>query len=367
MAAMKILSLVGTVAAASAASSSTAGSSSSSRLPMTARSLQDADGSSYAFLDDLTGYQLKYSNCLRVKIPQDNDDDAVDGNVNFYNGRYHAQYEVFATFHVCGDGNYGDGNQCYDCDYSVEYATDMGQFLETSLDHWENYCGACQNACGGRKLEEEEQEEEMDCNTCSNECMNYYQGGDAEDGANDESAYIECQEGIVDDDGIQVYYGPQCSDDGEIVIGTFYDDECTIKTKHDYPEFDYYKFGTVSAGCVDCSSNAGGETCEGLYGDSFHCFNGKDQQGNEDDMKVCSAVKKATTTMDYSSVKKRSSGADTFIKVFLTLSGIGLFMGLFFLSYTYYIRHKGDKSQPMLSSDDVDAPVSEAPPGAHLT
>jgi len=356
---MKLLSLVGAATVASVTSSSNVASS--SRLPVSARSLQDANGNSYAYLDDLSGYQLKYSNCIRAKIPNEGDDDDVDGNVNFYNGRYHAQYEIFATFHVCGDGNYDNGNQCYDCDYNVEYATDMNQYLETSLEHWANYCEECQNACGGRKLEDANEAAQLDCGTCSNECMNYYQGGD--DG-NDESAYIDCEEGDVDEDGLQLYYGPQCSDNGAIVIGTFYDDECTIKTKHDYPEFDFYKFGTVTQGCMDCSTEQGQETCGDLYEESFHCMNGKDQQGQDDDMKVCSAVKKALTSIDYSGTKKRKHGKDAFVKVFVSLLCVGLFGGFFFLTYTYYIRHRGDKNQPILSSEDVDAPAME---GATLT
>jgi len=67
------------------------------------RILQNNDG--YTQLDDLTGYSLSYSNCVRVKIPQESDDDAVEGNVNFYNGSYRAQYQIFATFHLCGTGN----------------------------------------------------------------------------------------------------------------------------------------------------------------------------------------------------------------------------------------------------------------------
>ncbi|KAL7536636.1 hypothetical protein ACHAXR_010641 [Thalassiosira sp. AJA248-18] len=345
MTAMKVLTLVGAATAVSAASSS------SSRIfgaTSTPRSLQDDSGNSYTYLDDLTGYSLKYSNCLRVKIPQDNDDDEVDGNVNFYNGRYHAQYQIYAMFHVCGDGS-GGGDQCYDsCDYGVEYATDMVQYLETSLNHWDNYCNACQEACGGGRKLEDNQAAQMDCSTCSSSCANYYK-----DNGNDESAYMECAAGAEDEDGLQLYYGPQCSDDGNIIIGVFYDDECTIKTKHDSPNFDYYKFGTVGAGCVDCSSEAGEETCGDLYGDAFHCLNGRDQQGQDDEMSVCKAVSKHLANIDYSGVKKRHHGADTFVKVLVVLLSLSFVGGIFFLTYTYYVRHRGEKSQPMLSSEDV--------------
>mmetsp|Transcript_7937 Transcript_7937/g.14309 ORF Transcript_7937/g.14309 Transcript_7937/m.14309 type:complete len:373 (-) Transcript_7937:193-1311(-) len=371
--AMKLLSLA--VGAATAVISSATASSgntiaaarplSSSSLGVTPRTLQNAaTSSSYAYLDSLSGYSLQYSNCLRVKIPQDSDDDDVDGNVNFYNGAYRAQYSVMAIFQVCGDGNYGSGNQCYDCDYGVEYAMEVNEFLETTLDHWENYCTACQNACGGRR-KLEEAADEMDCSTCSNSCMNYYQGGD---NGNDETNYMECQAGYEGDDGMQLYYGPQCSDDGQIVIGVFYDDECTIRTKVDTPiEFDYYKFGTATSGCVDCSNgDYGEETCGDMYQDAYHCVNGKDMQG-QDDMSACSAVKKAFTVIDYGGVKKRHSGADGFIKIFFGMLLISFVGGFFFLTFTYYVRHRGEKSQPMLSSDDVHESEGEAAHGGTLT
>lgn len=322
------------------------------------RALQDGDGNSYAYLDDLTGYSLRYSNCLRVKIPQEGDDDQVEGNVNFYNGRYHAQYQIYATFHVC---SYGNGDQCGSCDYGVEYASDVNTFLETSLDHWEGYCEACDNACR-RRLEDADAGNDVDCNSCSSACKSYSKA--ANNGGDDESNYVDCQ-AAYEEDGLQLYYGPQCSESGDIVVGVFYDDECTIKTKHDTPNFDYYKFGTVTSGCVDCSSERGEEACGDLYGESFHCLNGKDQRGRDNDMNVCPAVKKATTSVDYSGVKKRRHAADAFLRVFFAVLLASLVGGFFFLTYTYYIRHRGDKSQPMLSSEDVHVP--EVPPGATLT
>lgn len=368
MAAINLVSVVcaATAVAAFAVSSPTRTSYSTTSRPVSHRSLQDGNGNSYAYLDDLTAYQLQYSNCVRVKVPQEYDDDAAEGNVNFYNGRYHAQYQIFATFHVCGDGNYGNGNQCYDCDYGVEYTSEVGNYLETTLEFYEEYCEECREACGGRRLEDEAAK--VDCNSCSNVCMTFYQGQN-DDAAVDESTYVECSEGYVDEDGIQLYYGPQCSDDGRLIIGTFYDEECTIKTKHDYPDFGYYKFAAVQGGCLDCSTEQGGGACDGLYGDAYHCLNGSDEKGEDDMMSICSTVKKAMTTIDYSGVKKRGRGADMFIKVFFCLLGVGLVGGFFFLTYTYYIRHRGEKAAPMLTSEDVhqEEEDPQTPPGMALT
>ncbi|EED93494.1 predicted protein [Thalassiosira pseudonana CCMP1335] len=315
MAAMKLLSLFGTAALVSATSST----STSSSLPITSRTLEDESGSSYAYLDDVSNYSIQYSKCVRVKIPNENEDDAVEGNTNFYNGRYHAQYMRYATFHLCSN----DGDKC-SCDYSVEYATEMEQYLGATMGYLDEYC-----ANGG-------------------DCNNYNKGGGNDA---DESQYLNCAAAYEDGDGVQYYYAPQCDDDsGGLVIGVFYDNECTIKTKNSAPNFNYYKFETVTGMCMGCN---GDNTCNNLYQESFHCLDGKEASGQQnDEMSVCSAVKKATTSHDYSSVKKRHSGADAFLKVFfsvLFLSFIGAFV---FLTYTYYIRHRDGKN-PLVSSDHL--------------
>ena len=47
-------------------------------------------------------------------------------------------------------------------------------------------------------------------------------------------------------------------------------------------------------------------------------MNGRDQLGERDDnMSVCSAVKKAFTVIDYEGVKKRHFGSDRFVKILL--------------------------------------------------
>ena len=311
----------------------------------------------YAYLDDLSGYALSYSSCLRVKIPQDNDDDAVEGNVNFYAGAYRAQYAVYATFHVCAnDGDYSSNDQCGACDYDVEYATEAAAFLETTLGHWEGYCEGCWEACQQRRLEDGGGQ--MDCDACANSCGNYYQGGD-------DDRYLECAEAFQDNDGLQLYYGPQCGDDQRLAVGVFYDDECTIKaSQYDPPDLSYAKFGTAQSGCVDCGGNDGGDganTCADLYDDAKHCAGGKDQSGGDDEWGGCSAVKKALTVVDYAGVQKRHHGADVFVKAFLGVLAASVVGFALFLAYTYYVRHRGDKARPILSEEDVEGELPMSP------
>ena len=77
----------------------------------TATAVAAQQGSSLRFLEDagdkdFSGSYAKYSNCFRVKIQNNNDDDA-EGNSYFYNGKYYAQYETYAAFHLCSANECG--------------------------------------------------------------------------------------------------------------------------------------------------------------------------------------------------------------------------------------------------------------------
>jgi hypothetical protein len=202
--------------------------------------------------------------------------------------------------------------------------------------------------------------------------LNFFYGDDIDNNNNngggevDESNYIECTAAFQEDD-MQLYYGPQCSDDGtSIVIGVFYDDECTIKTKHDSPDLGYNKFATIESGCVECSSDTGAEICTNMYDDAYHCALGKDQRGQQDDYSVCSTIKKAMSSVDYSHVKKRHAGADMFLRVFFVFLACSSVAGFLFLSYAYYIRHirldeakvEGEEGGEPRSEYTLDSPVA---------
>lgn len=301
-----------------AIASAIADAKSFSALPKATRYLADENGNSYAYLDDITNYSIQYSSCVRVKLPNEYDDDQAEGNVNYYNGRYHAQYQRYATFHLCRS----DGMQCT-CDESVEYTTEMNQFLQNSLNYFDQYCA-------------------------NGNCKNYYNGDE------DESAYLECTAGHQDEDGTQYYYAPQCDENSNgVVIGVFYDEECTIKTKNSAPDLKYYKFQTVENTCVECG-DAG--FCNELYQGSYHCMNGNEASGvkEDNDLNVCSTVKKYLYNHDYSSVKTRKSGEKAFLKVFFSLLALSVVGSAIFLTYTYYIRHRNG-GDALLTSDQLQA------------
>ena len=313
---MKLVSLLGLAsAAAAAASSSAANPISSTMLKEASTSHRILEGDEEGGEEDeggddnnnnanLAGYSLQYSTCLHTKIASD--DDAVEGNSYYVNGAYRAQYNLYATFRLCTDS----GNGKCTCDASVEYATEMDNFLESSLT---------------------------------------YLGGA---GGGDETDYLECTYGGAEN-GVDYYLGPQCSDSGGLIIGTFYDEDCTVKAGYSAPSFSYNTFSSIESTCQDCSNGG----CNDLYGDAHQCVNGKDIAG-DDDEGVCSAAKRATAEVDYSRVKKRNYGAVLFAKVFIGMLVIGLIGGAVFLAYTYYLRHRGDRTEHLVESVPVGAALT---------
>jgi len=319
------------------------------------RYLEDENGNSYAYLNSLSGYSLAYAQCVRVKIPQENDD---DGNAYFYNGRYHAPSMAYASFYLC---NQNSGDQCGSCDFGTQYAMELGEFLEYQVDYAQNYCGACAAQCrrrrsrNRRRAEDEQEDEEEDqgggngevqglnCDTCVDQCALMIAGNDG----NDETYYVECQESHQDENGVQYYAGPACdSETGGIVVGLYYDDECTIKSTQYDNDFAFNTFGTIETMCVDCSYG----DCDDLYENTYHCYNGVDQQGGDDDMPVCKTFKKASKEWTYAKAK----GKNKFVPVLITVLVLGALGCVFsFLSYTYYVRHKraSELKEPIASGD----------------
>lgn len=303
----------------------------------------------YNYLDDVSGYKLEFGRCHRVKVKENSDD---DGGANMYNGRYHAQTMRFASFFLCGEAS---GGQCGGCDYTTEYVTDLDTYLEESVTYVQNYCGACANCGRRRRLEDEEGEEEenenedgggyaadVDCYTCQDQCE-LYSGG-----ANEEVNYLDCQEAYVDEDGNQLYSAPTCDSDGDIVIDMFYDDECLIKhSVGNHYGFEYTAFQTVKSSCIDCNDANG--VCGDLYGESFHCSDGSNLNGNveEDEaVSVCKAYKEANFNRTYN-VGKSSKGLWASVTIFVLALASCVAMG----TYTYFVRHRSRPTPELASLD----------------
>jgi hypothetical protein len=176
---------------------------------------------------DYTSYNMKFARCLRTKILEDNDD---EGNSYFYNGSYRSQSVSYASFYLCASGT-----KCGTCDKTTEYVTDLENYLESTADYVQEYCGKCTNQCrrrledgeenedGEDQEEEEDQEDDqaysVDCDTCSSKCALLTSGNEG----TDESQYLDCQASFVDDSGNQIYSAPTCGSNQGLTMGLFYD------------------------------------------------------------------------------------------------------------------------------------------------
>jgi len=278
------------------------------------------------------GKSLKFGKCIRYKLPEEkNDDDDAEGLQYFYNGRYHSQYAAYASFELCESG-------CSKCDSSVTFVTDLYDFVSLNAEYVEDYCYACSN-CRRRKLDDADDGEDyddgyangaynVDCNECTKECKKLNQGG-----LSDEVNYLDCQEAYEDEDeGLQIYSGVTCDGSGNLIIGTFYDDECTVKhsTGQAYFDFTYEGFQTVQAFCYNNDFAMEGD----IYPDKMSCKASTvlDDGGRDEAKKICRSLKTNELTRFHKTYKFNWAFAAGILgsAVFCFLCG----------SYTYFVRHK---------------------------
>jgi hypothetical protein len=275
---------------------------------------------------DLSSNVMRPGPCFHTKIRQNGDD---DGNAYFYNGSYRAQYNRYSSFFLCQKKN---GKTS--CDYSQEYVSDLEGYLQRMTNYIGNLCTACASNCR-RFLEDNYQDQDMDenwtvnCNTCASDCKLIFKA-DEED---NETNYLQCQYSH-EDNNIAYYAAPACKN-GQIVIGHFYDNECSVKATKDFiQDLSYNYFRTMELIEVDCSSGF----CDDLYKDSLFCDGGYSANG-DDDSKLCKAALEASKVRSF---YKKPFYAKIHLKAFLFL-GVVFGAAFSFLSYTYYVRHRRAK------------------------
>jgi hypothetical protein len=285
---------------------------------------------------DLSSFVLKHGPCFHTKIQQDGDD---DGNSFFYNGSYRAQYNRYASFFMCKSGQ---------CDYTQEYVVGLDDYLQTMTNYLDNMCQSCANNC--RRVLEDKQNNQQDqidadwqvnCNTCANDCAMVWKAQNEDN----ESNYLECQFSYQVND-ISYYSAPQCRN-GRVVIGHFYDNECSVKTGKDFKqEFSYFYFQTMESIKVDCSSGL----CDNLYGEALSCVNGYAESGN-DDTKLCKAAVEASKIRTY---YKKPWFKKLHVKRFFFFV-LSMGFSLSFLTYIYFVRHRRAKI-PLANLDGSNLP-----------
>lgn len=319
---------------------------SSSSSGISIRFLEDvANGDNYN--GDLSQYTVTQGHCFRMKIVGDNDD---DGNSYFYNGAYRAQYKRYVSYSMCTS----DGGSKTTCN---QYVAEIDDYLEQTVEYVQSWCSACSASCRRRSLRELEGDDDqadaeaeaalemtVNCNRCSSDCklLNTNKGRSG----TDESGYLACQVADnTDEEGsdITYYTAPQCEND-HIVIGHFYDQDCSIKTNTlSDTDFSYNTFQTLEKMNLDCS--VGTYACTNLYKKSVFCEEGA--AGDQQDANLCKAASAAGRVYTY--YKKPFYKKVPITLIFFMIFGMGFGFG--FLSYTYYVRHRRSKVIPMANLD----------------
>ena len=169
----------------------------------------------------------------------------------------------------------------------------------------------------------------------------------------DETQYLECQQAFQDDNGNVIYAGPQCDGNGDITIGFYYDEDCTVKSSSQQMDFGfaYGTFHGIQDMCLDCDPYGNGEddVCQELYQDSTLCANGKNMNNNNgggdgddgDDLPICKTFAKANKEHFYGTHQKKWRIVESLVAIVL-IGGLGF--AFCSLSYTYYLRHRSSQN-----------------------
>ena len=309
---------------------------------------QPNDGDNYN--GDLSAFTITQGHCFRMKIENNNDD---DGNAYFYNGAYRSQYKRYISYMMCMTGT----STCH------EYIIDLNDYLEQTVPFVQTWCSSCTASCRRRLLHGNSRDLEdadgmnVDCSTCSSDCKML--NNDNGNSGGDESDYIACQAAANDENGMQYYTAPQCEND-HIVIGRFYDDECTIKTTTSVDNgFSYNTFATIERMAIPCNAD-NSETCRELYENIVaFCENGVAENADDQNANnICKAA--AASGRVYTYYKKPLFKKTPIVLLVVAFFGLGVLVG--FLSYTYYVRHRRSVMIPLASLDGApSSPPTKLP------
>jgi hypothetical protein len=111
--------------------------------------------------------------------------------------------------------------------------------------------------------------------------------------------------------------------------------------------------------CINCQDGV----CDELFNGATSCVDGKTANGEADNSGVCKTYKRMSKEWQYAKAKKNYH----LPFLFLCMTLIGL---TFFLSYSYYIRHKNANSsstKTALLETENDTSAMSAPPQSAYT
>ncbi|KAL7522386.1 hypothetical protein ACHAWX_007070 [Stephanocyclus meneghinianus] len=168
-------------------------------------------------------------------------------NYNYRKGKsYETNYESYFAFFTCNG---------WSCDKTVERAIRIDDYFRATSGCVQDYCAQCSDA------------------GCSSNCNTYGNMTSLTDDYGN-NTYNGCS-ATTSSEGLRYYYGPQCTDDGNVTMGYFFDKHCqlnatrrrNIYSPDSFIYFDVFRF--VQSICSDCSYFG---LCEGVYNSSYACM-----------------------------------------------------------------------------------------------
>lgn len=143
-------------------------------------------------------------------------------NYNYRKGKsYETNYESYFAFFTCNG---------WSCDKTVERAIRVDDYFRATSGCVQDYCAQCSDA------------------GCSSNCNTYGNMTSLTDDYGN-STYNGCS-ATTSSEGLRYYYGPQCTDDGNVTMGYFFDKHCqlnatrrrNIYSPDSFISFDVFRF-----------------------------------------------------------------------------------------------------------------------------
>lgn len=171
--------------------------------------------SQYNYTDLTSSYHLKWNGkCTSVPSGL---------NYNFRKGKsYEINHESYLAFRVCRNS--------FSCDKNVEHAVRLDDYFKATSGCVADHCSQCSNE------------------ECTANCEKYALMAEATSD-NGNSTYNGCS-ATTSSEGLKYYYGPQCTDDGDMTMGYFFDMHCQLNatrrgdiySPEDFVSFDVFNF-----------------------------------------------------------------------------------------------------------------------------
>jgi len=299
----------------------------------------------------IAGYSVKFQGCHHVQQWNDDAEDADDIKImtqRLVRFRMCPSDVCSSTFSVGCDSNYGD------------YLVDMGTYVEAYIEQAQQQY-AYNN--GGRKLEEGFnlgdylECTQMDLNANQRrrarelrELNDYYGGNNYYNNNNNNN-----------NEDVAYYVGPYCAEQGgEIRLGVFYDDTCTVTAEEGVQMFQYANNGMtlpysdqsmVSMGCLSCGGYGEvNDMCNTLYEASGKCETKMNvYYPNESSCSYIDGIKviRDDGVIRTSATRKSTAAAIT--------TGVFLTAALLLAGYVYYLRTKLGRARINLAASSQNA------------